>query len=239
MSIVNPNMTIEEIIARFPPAAEVFETVGIDYCCGGKSTLEMACKVRGISTALVLDRLEKQAGPGPAERAPEAFESLSASALADHIEQAHHQPLWLELDRLDALSAKVARVHGAKEPRLNAVREVFLEFAHDLSEHMVKEERILFPLIRSLEASGPEAASHCGSVANPIRQMESDHEQAEAALARLRELTDGYVPPDYACFSYRSLLTGLERMEADLREHMRKESQYLFPKAVQLERAHA
>ncbi|MEO6096078.1 MAG: DUF542 domain-containing protein [Fibrobacteria bacterium] len=239
MSIVNKDMTVEEIIARFPPAGEVFETVGIDYCCGGKSTLEMACKVRGINVSLVLDRLDKQAGPGPASATPEAFESLSASALADHIEQTHHQPLWSELDRLDALSAKVARVHGAKEPRLTAVREVFLEFAHDLSEHMVKEERILFPLIRSLESSRPEAGSHCGSVVNPIRQMESDHEQAEAALVHLRELTDGYKPPDYACFSYRSLLTGLEHMEADLREYMRKESLYLFPKAVELERAHA
>ncbi len=238
MSRITKDMTIDSIVAQLPVATEVFETVGIDYCCGGKSTLEMACKGRGISVAMVLERLGIQSDLEPTTADFDELENLSASELANHIERIHHQPLWADLERLDALSEKVARVHGHKEPRLMTMREVFLELVRDLSDHMTKEERILFPMIRSLETHGLYGASHCGTVANPIRQMESDHEQAEAAMLRIRELTDGFIPPDYACFSYRSLLSGLERMEADLRIHMRKESTLLFPKAVKLEQFH-
>jgi regulator of cell morphogenesis and NO signaling len=133
------------------------------------------------------------------------------------------------------MTEKVSRVHGDKEPRLLQVREAFVALKAELEPHMMKEERILFPIVRQLEASADRPEIHCGSVANPIRQMEHEHDQAGNALAILREATDDFVPPEWACNTYRAMLDSLEKLEADMHQHIHKENNVLFPKAIELE----
>jgi regulator of cell morphogenesis and NO signaling len=129
----------------------------------------------------------------------------------------------------------VARVHGPSDPRLAEVEERFGAFARELAHHMEKEERILFPALRALEAEGRAEGFHCGSLASPLRVMRDDHAGAEEALQALRALTDGYAPPEWACGTYRSLLEGLRDLDADLAVHVRKEEDLLFPRALALE----
>src|SRR5262249_27327723 len=87
-----------------------------------------------------------------------------------------------------------------------------------------------FPILARLGAAieGPE--SH-GGVENPIRVMEHEHDDAGAALARLRALTDGYTPPADACATYRALLAGLAGLAAALHVHLHEENNILFPRA--------
>ena len=160
---------------------------------------------------------------------------MSLTELADHIEQTHHTYLHSELPRLDEMTEKVASVHGERDPRLHQIREIFLALATEMSNHMMKEERILFPMVRQLDASETTPTFHCGSLANPIRQMESEHTQAGSALEDLRELADGYTPPDWACNTYRAMLDALARFDHDLQLHMRKEGEVLFPRALEME----
>lgn len=154
-----------------------------------------------------------------------------------HIESTHHTYLKTELPRLDLMTEKVARVHGDKDSRLHRVRDAFVALRSELEPHMMKEERILFPIIRSLEASSNRQEFHCGSVANPIRQMESEHDHAGNALSVLNESTDGYTPPDWACNTYRAMLDALKRLESNMHQHVHKENNVLFPKAIQLEQS--
>jgi regulator of cell morphogenesis and NO signaling len=133
------------------------------------------------------------------------------------------------------MTEKVARVHGDKEPRLRQIRQAFVALKSELEPHMLKEERILFPMVRELEAATALAESHCGSVANPIRQMEHEHDQAGDELAILRAATDDFAPPDWACNTYRAMLDGLEKLESDMHQHIHKENNVLFPKAIELE----
>jgi regulator of cell morphogenesis and NO signaling len=93
--------------------------------------------------------------------------ALSLSELADHIEGIHHAYLHTELPRLEKMVAKVAAVHGDKEPRLVPVKDIFLALSAELATHLMKEEQILFPMIRQLEASDTVPTFHCGTIANP------------------------------------------------------------------------
>jgi regulator of cell morphogenesis and NO signaling len=65
--------------------------------------------------------------------------------------------------------------------------------------------------------------------------MEDEHEHAGRALAQMRSLTGGYVPPSDACPTYVALLAGLAELEADLHLHIHKENNIMFPRAAQLE----
>ncbi len=35
--------SLAQIIAELPQAAGIFESLGIDYCCGGSRSLELVC----------------------------------------------------------------------------------------------------------------------------------------------------------------------------------------------------
>ena len=161
--------------------------------------------------------------------------AISLGELTDHIEQTHHVYLRSELSRLDEITEKVASIHGEKDPRLHQVRDTFLALAAEISSHMMKEELILFPMVRQLEASDEAPMFHCGTLANPIRQMEVEHDQVGSALERLRELTDGFTAPEWASNTYRALLDALANLERDLHQHIHKENDVLFPRALEME----
>jgi regulator of cell morphogenesis and NO signaling len=225
--------TVGSIVAKRPALSRVFEQAGIDYCCGGKIPLDDACRKKGIDSAQLLATLE-QAAAVPGEPGVNAA-AMTLTALADHIEATHHAYLKAELPRLDAMTNKVAAVHGEHDARLAQVRDTFGGLLTEMGSHMMKEEQILFPMIRQLEASAAAPAFHCGSVANPIRVMEMEHDQAGAALATMRGLTDGFTPPDWACNTYRAMLDALAHLEHDLHQHVHKENNILFPRAIALE----
>jgi regulator of cell morphogenesis and NO signaling len=102
---------------------------------------------------------------------------------------------------------------------------------------MMKEERILFPAIRQLAQSAARPGFPFGSVANPIRMMELEHDGAGDALAKIRELTNDYTTPADVCPTYRALIDGLAELERDMHEHVHKENSILFPKAIERENA--
>lgn len=231
-----PTDTIARVLKRYPAASRVFERHNMDYCCGGGATLEAACAERGEEAADLIRELD--ALLAPAGSAPDPG-SLSLTELADHIEATHHAYLREELPRLDAMTDRVARVHGARDPRLVEVRDAWRAVSGTMAAHLEKEERILFPMIRGLEAKGEDGppAFHCGSVSNPVGQMEREHDEMEEGIARLRGLTDGYAAPSWACATYRAMIEALMMFEADTLVHTTKEEGLLFPRAAQAERA--
>jgi regulator of cell morphogenesis and NO signaling len=221
----------------------LFEAARIDYCCGGKKTLAEVCQEKGLDPQAFLATLDEGASPSDGEAVIDAA-AMSLPELADHILKTHHAYLREELPRLDMLTERVASVHGGDDSRLREVRETFLALAAELASHMMKEEQILFPMIRRLEVSDALPAFHCGSIANPIRQMELEHHDAGAALERMRTLTDEYTPPTWACNTYRAMLDALAHLERDMHQHVHKEDNVLYPSAVKreaelAERAHA
>jgi regulator of cell morphogenesis and NO signaling len=182
-------------------------------------------------------RLEEDAAAPPAPASSVDTGAMTLTELADHIEQTHHVYLRDELPRLAAMTEEIESVHASRDYRLHQVHETFRAMASELWSHMMKEEMCLFPMIRQLEASEQRPGLHVGSIADPIRQMESEHDDADVALRKLRELTDGFVPPHWACATYRAMLDALVRLEQDMRVHVHKENDVLFPRALELEAA--
>ena len=237
MNHFDVNMTVGEIVTRQPRLSRVFERLEIDYCCGGKISLQDACNQKSLNPQEVLTMLEdNRAGIGAGTEAD--VTAMTLTELADHIERTHHAYVKSESPRLRAMAEKVASVHGEHDGRLATVRDTFIGLADEMSSHMMKEEHILFPLIRQLESRVESALSHCGTIAGPIHQMEAEHAEAGDALARLHSLTDGYAPPEWACNTYRALLDGLHRFESDLHQHVHKENNVLFPHAIELNSRH-
>jgi regulator of cell morphogenesis and NO signaling len=223
-----PDCTVGELVAARPGRSRVFQGYGIDFCCQGGRTLREACERKGLPLDTVVDQLEAESADRPAPENNPA--TLPPAELAAYIVARHHAFLRNELPRLRAMSERVAKVHGGHTPAMQEVFDVLTAMADELDFHMAKEEQILFPAIIAM--SRGEIAPQ--SLDGPINCMIHEHDDAGAALARLRELTGGYAPPDCACNTWRALYAGLAELEGDLHRHIHLENAVLFPCARSL-----
>ncbi|MGD9719918.1 MAG: iron-sulfur cluster repair di-iron protein [Pirellulales bacterium] len=219
--------------------AVVLSRLGIDYCCGGETLLGEACTRRGLSVDEVQRALaDSDCAHAATDTVDWTEESLTR--LADHIVARHHAYLRDMLPGLGNLMEDILAKHPIAYPSLAALRDVYVAMWDELCSHMMKEEVVLFPYIRSMETadrSGVLCTNEfpCGSVLAPIHVMREEHREAADALKRMRELAGGFRPPRDACNSYRVLMAGLREMEEDLHLHIHKENNILFPRAVRLE----
>lgn len=231
------NTTVRDFAAAIPGATRLFERVGIDYCCGGGKPLADACSEKGIEADELLRSLaDLEVGSRHVVNNPSRW---TLATLVDHIVDTHHVFTRDELARLEMLFEKVIAAHGERHPELSMMREVFCRLADDLRPHMLKEEQVLFPFIKRLEVSAEMNVRvpppPFGTVRNPIRMMEVEHDVAGELLAQLRSLGLDYVPPDDACMSFRTLYEALDGLERDLHQHIHLENNVLFPRAAALE----
>ena len=233
MTALDIHAQVGQVVAERPARSRVFEHHGIDYCCGGKVTLEDVCRNKGIDPATVIAELEAVDAKDSTDEVNPS--DMTMTELADHIVLTHHAYLHEELPRLSALIDKVASVHGAKYAWLENVRATFADLVAELMPHMMKEEQILFPMIRELDHAVAAPSFHCGSVKNPIRAMEQEHDGAGRALRLLRALTGDFTPPEGACNSFRAMLDGLAALETDMHQHIAKENNVLFVRAATVE----
>jgi regulator of cell morphogenesis and NO signaling len=113
------------------------------------------------------------------------------------------------------------------------VNEIFQTFKTQLELHMDKEEMVLFPGIVATEATGSAQIFGCGGgIEHPIEVMNKEHDDAGGALCAMRILTNDYAPPADACTTYKVLLFSLAQLESQMHQHVHKENNILFPRAL-------
>ena len=237
--MITTGMTVREVAIELPQATRLFETLKIDYCCGGNKPLAQACAAAGVDVADVLEMLTEVTAQDSPSGAARDFQRASLPELITHILDTHHAFTRSEMERLEALTAKVIGAHGDNHPELIPFGELFSLLCADLRPHMFKEEQVLFPYILSMtqakenNLSAPFAPF--GTVNNPVRMMMREHDNAGEILRELRALTSDYEVPADGCISYRTLYQAMENFEKDLHQHIHLENNILFPKALELE----
>lgn len=80
--------TVGEFVAEDYRTAKVFEKYGIDFCCGGKVPLPVACREKGVDLAGISREIE-EATSAPVERS-QNFASWGLPFLSDYIINTHH-----------------------------------------------------------------------------------------------------------------------------------------------------
>jgi len=231
-------LSLKDIVTQDFHAAAVFEKYALDFCCRGGKTIDEACRERGIEAASVLGELNALRSKSM-ESSP-SFDHWEIDFLIDFIVKNHHAFVTRMIPILLAHTQKIASVHGAHHPEVVRIAEHFSTIAGDLQQHMQKEERVLFPFINGL-AQAKRTDQHVvqppfGTVGNPIRMMEAEHQSAGDEMRIIRELSGAYNPPDDACTTYRVTYQELRDFEIDLHQHVHLENNILFPKAILLER---
>ena len=227
---------IGEIAASDMAKVEVFKKYGIDYCCGGKKTLSEACLEKGLDTGMIKTELDKATNKLSGKQLP--FNEWNLGFLSDFIINTHHTYLRKALPAIRDCAEKVMKAHVNAHPWLKDLFLYVCQLQAELSAHLLKEEMVLFPYIKSVSevpAREPVYESQFGTVKNPIHMMEMEHDAAGEMLGNIRKVTSDYTLPEDACTSFRMLYRMLIELEEDLHQHIHLENNLLFPKAIELE----
>ena len=215
--IATAERTLGDIARDMPGAAAVFRRYGLDYCCGGNQSLRAAADVAGLDPAEIEQAL---AALSPTE--PEAPEE--ALPLIDHILTRYHETHRRELPELILLARKVEQRHAEHPQVPKGLAKLLEHIAEAIEEHMQKEERILFPMMRGGAGS---------MVMGPIQVMEHEHVEHGERLRQLEALTRNHTLPADACTSWAALYAGTRKLVDDVMQHIHLENNVLFPQFSQ------
>lgn len=229
---IETTATLAELVAERPELAGLFETLRIDYCCGGDQSLAEACVQRGLDAETVQAMLAAfdRVGASAATVDDRDWRQVALGELCDHITTVYHDGLRRDLPELAELITTVVRVHSADRPALVDLEQAFIELRGEIESHIEEEEGRLFPVMRELDGPNPPKIDPVW-----IDKHEDEHADVGAGLTRLRELADDYDASKALCSTHRLLFDRLARFEAEMHQHVHKENNILFPRA----RAHA
>ena len=233
---ISKDSTVAEIVTQNIKAADVFKKYDIDFCCGGGVSIEKACTDKEVDYTILAKEIE---AIDSAVTKAYNYDSWKLDFLIDHIENVHHTYVTDSIPVLLEYAAKVVRVHGYAHKEVVEINNLFIAVAEELTHHMMKEERILFPFIKELikaEREGTTAPNpHFGTVNNPINMMEHEHENAGNIFKKIALLSNNYKYPEAACNTFKALYAKLQEFEQDLHQHIHLENNILFPKAISME----
>ncbi|WP_409307967.1 iron-sulfur cluster repair protein YtfE [Pectobacterium sp. B1J-3] len=214
------DQSLGELAIAIPRATKLFRELNLDFCCGGKQTLSRAAEKK----ALDIDELENQLQALAVQSSEDRdWREAPLAEIIDYIIPRFHDRHREQLPELILMAEKVERVHHEKPTCPRGLAAQLTIIYNELSQHMMKEERILFPMIR--QGMGANAAA-------PISVMEHEHDDAGRDVEVVKELTNGVVPPAEACNTWRALYAGINEFIADLMEHIHLENNLLFPRAL-------
>lgn len=153
--------------------------------------------------------------------------------MIDYIIQNHHAFVRKEIPELQAFLSKVCNAHGNDVPALLQIRQNFVDLSQELLDHMEKEELILFPAIKRLEAQNNENHPLVSTLQNPVLAMEHEHVIAGNLVKQIQVLSNDYTPPDFACPTFRITFKKLQAFDQDLMMHIHLENNILFARIKQ------
>ncbi|MFO8000799.1 MAG: iron-sulfur cluster repair di-iron protein [Marinilabilia sp.] len=233
---LNENTIVGDVVRTSFKTAPLFEQNRIDFCCGGNISLKEASNKAGVDVQALIADLNSAMKEEDFDA--RFIESLSPDQLADYIEKRHHSYVKEKIPFIKQKLQKLCDVHGGNHPELFKISESFEEGAGNLSMHLMKEELVLFPMIRKLtKAKDGEAVDlkQFGDVQSPITVMLEEHQTEGDRFDTISELTNQYQTPEDGCETYEVTMKSLQDFEQDLHRHIHLENNILFPEAIKME----
>ncbi len=118
------------------------------------------------------------------------------------------------------------RVHGINHNVLFRVHKLFSMLKTELEQHLLKEEQILFPLIKEYDIN--PSVNQLQKINEVINETEEEHEGAGDILKELRKITNDFKVPNDGCNTYVIAFKIIEELESDLFQHIHLENNILF-----------
>jgi len=229
---------ISQIVRANHRAAEVFKSLGINYCCGGDLPLQKVCAEKGIDPYAVLQSIEEASNE---VRLPAGInmDNWKLGFLSDYIIHIHHAFLFHSLPSIEAALLSFASSHSRKFPELDELHSVFTQLSALLKQQIAEEQTTIFPYIRQLEHAYLRRETYgqlfVRTLGKPLAELGVKHRAITAFLERIRVLTNDFTTPEKACTNHTVVFRRLAELEEIILQQLSLEDKRLFPRAMSME----
>lgn len=226
MSHFQVSQSLGEIVAAMPMAAEIFKKNKIDFCCGGHQALSEALHELDLDEKTVLKKLDAAYEQTLKLTNQVDYRNMATADLVDYIVNKHHVYVKKAMPEISELATTILRVHGPNHVDLFQVHKLYHSLKTDLDQHLIKEEGILFPMIKAYIDT--PSGERLDKIRAQVAETEDEHVEAGNILKELRHVTDDYIVPADGCTTYGKTYKKLQEFEADLFQHIHLENNILF-----------
>lgn len=222
MNTINKHITVGDVAVLVPKATEVFAKYDIDFCCGGNRVLADVLKENRLDEKQVFNELEELLSKRKSELEVigDDFAAMKPVELSLFIENTHHTYLKETLPVISDLLSMVLRIHGGKHNELYDIHKNFGILKTDLEQHLIKEETILFPLLK--------VGKDREKINRYTAEILQEHEVVGDVLRKIRKASNKYTVPEDGCDTYRKAYKMLEELQNDLHQHVHLENNILL-----------
>lgn len=220
--------TLAEVVRDYPQTIPFFNELHLDYCCGGGIPLEEAVKNTDLDAEKVVVDLNAfiaahSAKTGSQQESLERFKKLSIPDMLQDLEATHHVDERKYMAEIETDLNKILLVHFVHHGELlTRLHHLYGTLKTELEEHFAREERLVFPLMRSYPQPNLE-------VLTLIQNLEKDHSAAGDIIKEIESLTDHFTAPADACATFKRTYQLLEAFINDVFVHIFKENSIVFP----------
>ena len=228
--------TIRQIAIDQPSAIDVFDRMGIEYCCKGWKTLQDACSEIAIPVKDVVRALDQAAAGDRVGNL--RFENKTFEFLILRVLRNQHGRVKEELPVLQGIAATVADRYRARHPELAAIDELLQKLFLELTTPLAEEEGTLFPALLELELAYLGESPILGypkRVRDILKSMSQQHDTSSVTLRQIRAASPSFCPPSRAAAPYREFYDRLQKFFRELHRDFHMENNILFPQAAQME----
>lgn len=209
------------VVKEYPQASDLFKKYDINFCCKGDETIESQCVNKDLNVEEVIDELNKFYEVWKEDEGRSI--GLAIRSLEELIDEVilKHDQLTEELSVLQQYVMRINQVHGQEQPHLQKLENLYFQLLEQMNDH-IEAESFLFSLIKE------EKEEEKLSLATTKKKLQESLGSIGKLLKEIREVTNDYVAPAYACGTYRVTYDRLSRLEEKTLEYMMIEQDGFF-----------
>jgi len=238
--LLNTYPTVSGMVRKDYRISDVFKRWGINYCCGGNSTLEDICRTLHLDQTAIEIEVD-QATRNILLSNALAFDDWPVDFLLDYISNVHHAYVKTAGSKLQQLLLQFVDGHKKKYPHLVAVEASYNKLLVEVLADIKIEEEIIFPYLKQVSNLHKQIVSDSLGMVRMIDKPLSElsggkSEQFEKLLTTLRTAATNYSFAEDACTNHQVIYHKLKEFDADLVHHKHLENNVLLPKKMQMEK---
>lgn len=138
--------------------------------------------------------------------------------IISHIVYTHHAYLKEEIPRIELLLFNILRIHGKNHQELFEIYLLFNDLKIELENHIVKEEKLIFPSMRLYESS--KTNENRKQLLEQIYETAGEHKAAGVIIKKIRKITHNFTLPMDACRTFELSYKKLAEIEKDIFQHI-------------------
>ena len=233
---ITSDASVADIITGNYRTADVFRKYKIDFCCGGKMSLNEACRLKGLPESDILEELNQFAGSyQKAEQWPVDF-------MVDYLINIHHNYFKNNIAVVRDYINRFILNHNKKFPEIGQLPILAQQLCNKLTDLVNYESDSLFPYIKRIvyaynnkEVYGKLFIKTLSKLS--AKELEQDQARIKVFILQIEILTNNFSLPENACTTHKIMIHKLREFIDYIGQHFSIENKILVPAILQMEKS--